>query len=115
MEKIDTKSPEERGILQDELIEVLEFSNQVLGEKHKFSRSIASEERSKMVNHFPLVPLVIDIKKSELSFNNIPFNPSTKKPLFSKNKSLSSISSKQTVKTSNNDKLTRIGFKVYGV
>jgi hypothetical protein len=50
MEKIDTKSPEERGILQDELIEVLEFSNQVLGEKHKFSRSIASEERSKMVN-----------------------------------------------------------------
>jgi hypothetical protein len=24
--------------------------------------------------HFPLVPLVIDIKKSELSFNNIPFN-----------------------------------------
>jgi hypothetical protein len=37
MEKIDTKSPEERGILQDELIEVLEFSNQVLGEKHKFS------------------------------------------------------------------------------
>jgi hypothetical protein len=42
--------------------------------------------------------LVSDIKKSELSFNNIPFNPSTKKPLFSKNKSLSSISSKQTVR-----------------
>jgi hypothetical protein len=56
--------------------------------------------------HFPLVPLVIDIKKSELSSNNIAFNSSIKKSLFSKNKSLSSISSKQTVKTSNNDKLT---------
>ena len=50
MEKIDTKSQDELDTLQDNLIKVLKFSNQVLGEKHKFSRSIASEKRSKMVN-----------------------------------------------------------------
>jgi TRAP-type mannitol/chloroaromatic compound transport system substrate-binding protein len=93
MEKIDTKSQDELDTLQDNLIKVLKFSNQVLGEKHKFSRSIASEKRSKMVN-------------LSFSSNNIAFNSSIKKSLFSKNKSLSSISSKQTVKTSNNDKLT---------
>jgi hypothetical protein len=40
MEEIDAKSPKERGILQDKLIKVLEFSNQVLGKEHKFSQKI---------------------------------------------------------------------------
>ncbi len=50
MEEIDTKSPEELNVLQNKLIKVLEFSNKVLGEKHKFSRSIADEAKNKLVN-----------------------------------------------------------------
>jgi hypothetical protein len=50
MEEIDAKSPRERGILQDKLIKVLEFSNKVLGKEHKFSRSIADDVRKKRVN-----------------------------------------------------------------
>ncbi len=50
MEKIDAKSEQELRILQSDLIAVLEFSEQVLGEKHRFSRSIVDEERNKLVN-----------------------------------------------------------------
>ncbi len=50
MEEIDAKSEQELRILQSDLIAVLEFSEQVLGEKHRFSRSIADEERKKVVN-----------------------------------------------------------------
>jgi hypothetical protein len=42
--------------------------------------------KMKSFAHFPLVPLVIDIKKSELSSDNITFNSFIKKSLFSKNK-----------------------------
>ncbi|SHE21894.1 hypothetical protein BBROOKSOX_1588 [Bathymodiolus brooksi thiotrophic gill symbiont] len=50
MEEIDAKSEQELRILQSDLIAVLEFSEQVLGEKHRFSRSIVDEERNKLVN-----------------------------------------------------------------
>ena len=50
MEEIDAKSRQELENLRDNLITVLEFSEQVLGKKHRFSRSIADEKRNKMVN-----------------------------------------------------------------
>ncbi|CAB5494925.1 DUF262 domain-containing protein [Bathymodiolus thermophilus thioautotrophic gill symbiont] len=50
MEEIDTKDEKELTALQGDLITVLEFSEQVLGKEHRFSRSIADERRNKLVN-----------------------------------------------------------------
>ncbi len=50
MEEIDAKNEQELEVLKSNLIKVLDFSEQVLGEKHKFSRSIADKSKNKLVN-----------------------------------------------------------------
>jgi hypothetical protein len=70
MEEIDTKSPEERSILQDKLIKVLEFSNQVLGEEHKFSRSIAADNVGKKRVNLSLFD-VLTVCFDEISDKNL--------------------------------------------
>ena len=70
MEEIDTKSPEERSILQDKLIKVLEFSNQVLGEEHKFSRSIAADSVGKKRVNLSLFD-VLTVCFDEISDKNL--------------------------------------------
>lgn len=50
MEEIDAKSKQELTDLQTNLIEILKFSEQVLGKNHRFSRSIADETKNKLVN-----------------------------------------------------------------
>lgn len=50
MEEIDKKLPEELNKLKQQLIDVLEFSENILGNSHKFSRSIADDSKNKLVN-----------------------------------------------------------------
>lgn len=50
MEEIDKKDEQTLEGLKNSLIETLKFSEQVLGEKHRFSRSIANDARNKLVN-----------------------------------------------------------------
>jgi len=50
MEEVDKQNEEELKNLKNDLIEILKFSEQVLGEKHRFSRSIADESKNKLVN-----------------------------------------------------------------
>ncbi len=50
MEEIDAKNEQELEALQSSLIEVLNFSEQVLGVRHRFSRFIADKARNKLVN-----------------------------------------------------------------
>ena len=50
MVELDKKSKEELKMLKGELIDTLNFSQKVLGENHRFSRSIADENKKKIVN-----------------------------------------------------------------
>ncbi len=50
MEEVNKKSEEELNKLKEGLINVLEFSEKVLGKEHRFSRSIADDKRNKLVN-----------------------------------------------------------------
>ncbi len=50
MEEVDKKDQEALNKLKEKLINVLEFSEKVLGENHKFSRSIADSSKNKLVN-----------------------------------------------------------------
>ncbi|CAC9567036.1 hypothetical protein [uncultured Gammaproteobacteria bacterium] len=76
MEEIDAKSEQELRILQSDLIAVLEFSEQVLGEKHRFSRSIVDEERNKLVNLslFDVLTVCLDeVENKDLFLENKDF------------------------------------------
>lgn len=50
MEEVDKKSKEELNKLKERLINILNFSEKVLGKNHKFSRSIADKNKNKLVN-----------------------------------------------------------------
>lgn len=50
MEVIDKKSEEELKSLKENLINVLTFSEEILGNDHKFSRAISDKKKSKRVN-----------------------------------------------------------------
>lgn len=50
MEEVDKKNETILNQLKQELINVLEFSENILGEHHKFSRSIADSNKNKLVN-----------------------------------------------------------------
>ncbi len=50
MIELDSKSKEELKILKNRLTEVLDFSKQILGKNHRFSRSIADPNKNKLVN-----------------------------------------------------------------
>jgi hypothetical protein len=50
MIELDKKNEEELDILENKLISTLNFSKQMLGDNHRFSRSIADINKNKMVN-----------------------------------------------------------------
>ena len=50
MEEIDKKSEQELTTLGDDLIQILLFSEEILGKGHKFSRSMIEDNRKKSVN-----------------------------------------------------------------
>lgn len=50
MEEVDKKDDEALKELGEKLINVLTFSEQILGNKHRFSRSIADNRKNKLVN-----------------------------------------------------------------
>lgn len=50
MEEVDKKNKEELNELQARLIDILNFSEKVLGRNHRFSRSIADDNKNKLVN-----------------------------------------------------------------
>ncbi|SEH04905.1 DUF262 domain-containing protein [Candidatus Venteria ishoeyi] len=50
MEAIDKKNKNELDVLKNKLIKVLEFSEQILGKDHKFSRSFVDKTKNKLVN-----------------------------------------------------------------
>jgi len=50
MEEVDKKNEEELEVLKNSLLEVLKFSEQVLGKGHKFSRFVAGKSTNKLVN-----------------------------------------------------------------
>ncbi|KAF3983527.1 MAG: DUF262 domain-containing protein [Methylococcales symbiont of Hymedesmia sp. n. MRB-2018] len=50
MIELDKKNTEELEILKNKLIETLNFSKKMLGENHRFSRSIADSNKNKLVN-----------------------------------------------------------------
>lgn len=70
METIDKKPAEELDELKEQLIETLKFSEKVLGEGHKFSRSLADQERNKLVNKslFDVLTVCLDEIRDKDSF-----------------------------------------------
>ncbi len=50
MEEVDKIDVQNLNKLKENLINVLEFSEEILGENHKFSRSIADQTKNKLVN-----------------------------------------------------------------
>ena len=72
MEEIDKKSAQELQQLKGQLIDVLNFSEQVLGEEHKFSRSIADSQKNKLVNKslFDVLTVCLDEIEDKPSFIN---------------------------------------------
>ncbi len=50
MEVIDKKKDEELTLLKQSLINVLNYSEEILGREHKFSRAISNENQNKRVN-----------------------------------------------------------------
>lgn len=76
MESIDKKSQDELTILKAKLIEVLNFSEKILGENHKFSRSMVDDSKKKLVNKSLFDVLTV-------CFDEIPDN---RKQAFSDNK-----------------------------
>ena len=50
MEELNKKNKEELQELENKLIEILIFSEEILGKNHKFSRSIVDTEKNKSVN-----------------------------------------------------------------
>ncbi len=76
MEEVDKKNEEELKILKNNLIEILEFSEQVLGKKHRFSRSIADEKKNKLLNLslFDVLTVCFDeVQDKELFLQNKDF------------------------------------------
>jgi len=76
MEKIDKKKKDELNILKKSLIDALLFSEKVLGENHKFSRSIVDNTKNKLVNKslFDVLTVCFDEitdKESFLSYKDI--------------------------------------------
>lgn len=73
MEKLDLKSEDELNQLKDRLLDVLAFSEKVLGKNHKFSRAIADSSKNKLVNLslFDVLTVCFDeITDKELFLNN---------------------------------------------
>jgi hypothetical protein len=73
MEEIDKKDEEELNDLKSDLINTLKFSEQVLEVGHKFSRSIADNNKNKLVNLslFDVLTICFDeIKDKELFLKN---------------------------------------------
>ncbi len=76
MEEVDKKNEEELKILKNNLIEILKFSEQVLGKRHRFSRSIADENKNKLVNLslFDVLTVCFDeVQDKELFLQNKDF------------------------------------------
>ncbi|MDC9728353.1 MAG: DUF262 domain-containing protein [Methyloprofundus sp.] len=72
MEEVDKKTEEELLQLKVQLIDVLKFSEQVLGKEHKFSRSIADPQKNKLVNKslFDVLMVCLDEIEDKTSFIN---------------------------------------------
>jgi len=76
MEVIDKKQKDELDILKKNLIEALLFSENILGENHKFSRSMVDRTKTKLVNKslFDVLTVCFDEitdKESFLSYKDI--------------------------------------------
>ena len=80
MEKLDQINTDDKlKELQNKLIHTLEFSEQVLGQKHRFSRSIANDKKTKTLNRslYDVITVCfseIDDQKKFLSKKHVFFN-----------------------------------------
>lgn len=72
MEEIDKKLPNELNRLKQQLIDVLNFSEEILGKSHKFSRSIADQNKNKLVNKslFDVLTVCLDEIEDKKSFSD---------------------------------------------
>jgi len=74
MEKLDNISDkQELDKLRNELLETLTFSEKILGQKHRFSRAIASKNKTKTLNRslFDVITVCFsNIKDKDKFFNN---------------------------------------------
>jgi len=77
MEKVDEKLSDELAELKKKLIDVLRFSEEILGDGHRFSRSIADATKNKLVNKslFDVLTVCLDEVEDKKLFK-------TKKYLF---------------------------------
>jgi len=70
MEEVDKKSSHELAILKQKLIKVLGFSEKILGDDHRFSRSIVDSTKNKLVNKslFDVLTVCLDEIEDKESF-----------------------------------------------